>query len=140
MANTELTAFDIFNQFQSRRDLMRRTGKLGLISGLPLTLQGCLAVPDNESRLASDGTLEIALQPGRNCWDNQCFRYDPETGELSAIGHEAIAVPSDLDLTSGFVSEDEFNTLIKTARSADRIVHRSAGGGGNDSRNNSSDD
>ena len=124
------TASDIFTLFQTRRDVLRRTGQIGLAAGLPLALAGCLEVPDNAFREVSGGALEIQVSDGRNCWMNQCFTYDARDNEVSVTGREPIAVPEDIDLSDGYVTEAEFDQILKTARSADRIQNESDGGGG----------
>lgn len=120
----------VFSQFQTRRDVLLRTGQLGLAGGLPLTLAGCLEIPDNAFRQAPNGAKEIAIQEGRNCWGNQCFSYNARLGEISVTGREPAAVPTDIDLTTGFVSEAEFERLLQVARSADRIARDTGDGGG----------
>jgi hypothetical protein len=117
MANKALTAEEIFDQFQSRRELLSRAGKLGIAAGLPTMLAACLELPDNAF---SEGPTdkEIQIVNGRNCWENQCFYFNQRDGEISVAGREPIAAPSKIDLRKGYVTEAEFNELLMEARKA----------------------
>lgn len=84
-------------------------------------LTGCLEVPDNAFREISGGAKEVQISEGRNCWMNQCFRYDAGEQTLSVTGREPIEVPDGVDLSDGFVTEAEFEALVAAARAADRV-------------------
>jgi hypothetical protein len=118
MANKALTAEEIFDQFQSRRELLSRAGKLGIAAGLPTMLAACLELPDNAFSEGPTGK-EIQIVNGRNCWGNQCFYFNQRDGEISVVGREPIAAPSKIDLRKGYVTEAEFNALMIKAKNAD---------------------
>lgn len=84
-------------------------------------VSGCLEIPDNAFRELAGGAKEIAISNGRNCWGNQCFTYSALRNELSVTGRQSIAVPSEVDLSEGYVSEAEFDALLKAVRRAAAI-------------------
>jgi hypothetical protein len=125
----KMVATDIFDAFTTRRDMLIRSGKIGLAAGLPLALAACLEVPDNAFRELAGGAKEIQIVDGRNCWMNRCFTYDADRQELSVTGHEPIPVPPGVDLSDGYVSEAEFDALLRAARTAARVKSDGNDGG-----------
>lgn len=122
-----LDAKSIFDQFQTRRDVLRRTGQFGMLAGLPMTLAACLEVPDNASSL-QNGVTRIQLMEGRNAWGNQVFYYNKKRQEVSVTGREAVAMPATLQEATT-VSESEFKSLLTLTRQAPLIWTPSDGNG-----------
>lgn len=108
---------------QDRRALLAAGGKTALLLSLPAALSACLRAEDNVTR-SVNGVTQIQIRTGMNCWDGQCFRYNRFA---SVPGREPVAVPEDIEMVDGFVTEDEFARILAAARQAPR----EQGGGGN---------
>jgi hypothetical protein len=138
MGTDDFTAEDIFNAFQSRRDVLARTGKLAAASALPALLAAC-AVEPNPTVTGPDGETLIRVTDGLNCFDGGCVRLDLARREVSVIGREAAEVPEDIEIETGTVTPEEFSRLRRLARTAPREETGGGdggagggGGGGND--------
>ena len=111
---------------QDRRTLLATGGKTALLLSLPAALSACLRAEDNVTR-SVNGVTQIQLRTGLNCWDGQCFRYN----QLASVpGREPVPIPEDIDVTDGFVTEDEFARILAEARNAPRQRSDSGGGDG----------
>ena len=124
--------FKGFGVNSTRREMLVKSGKIGIAAVLPLSLAACLDVTDNAFLTAPDGGIAIQISEGQNCWKSQCFTYSSRNGTVSVVGREPIALPAGIDVTDGYISEDEFNELLAAARNADRtqIGGSSSGSGG----------
>jgi hypothetical protein len=120
-----------------RRALLSRGGKTALLLTLPAALSACLQVEDNATR-RSNGVTQIQIQTGLNCWKGQCFRYNGYNHLVSAPGREWTSIPDDIEITDGFVTEDEFERIRSAARLAPRKQRDSGNGGSNNSSNGGS--
>jgi len=111
-------------QAPDRRKLLATGGKTALLLTLPAALAACLQVEDNATRNAS-GVTQIQLRTGLNCWEGQCFRYNRL---VSVPGREPVAIPEDVTIEDGHVSEAGFARILAAARQAPRV--QSDGGNG----------
>ena len=112
----------------TRRDILRRAGTTALILGAPSLLAACLADP-NDTRTGPDGATLIVLKRGLNCHGGTCIRIDARRGRVSVSGREEVAVPEDIDLSTGTLSEDDFARLVQLARRAPQMSSGGDGGG-----------
>jgi hypothetical protein len=109
--------------------VLARTGKLAAASALPALLAAC-AVEPNPTVTGPDGQTLIRVTDGQNCHDEACVRLSPTRQEVSAPGHEAVAVPDDIDLSDGTVTSQAFARLVELAGRAPRITSGGNGGDG----------
>ncbi len=78
-------------------------------------------VPNNPTRSSATGVTEIKLQEGRNCWDNQCMRFNPRNGSFSLSGRESVGPSSGSLQSGGYISVSAFQqTFINANRAASR--------------------
>lgn len=105
------------NVFAKRRRLV--PAALGLATGL--TLIACEPVQDNPTRQGASGP-EIALVPGRNCFQNLCFFYDSRRNRVSIPGKEGAPIPGRVNVSDGYMTPSEFRTLHQTAALAPTIT------------------
>lgn len=117
MGTDDFTAEDIFTTFQSRREVLARTGKLAAAGALPAVLAAC-AVEPNPTVAGPDGGTLIRITEGLNCYDGGCVRLNLARREVSSPGREAVVVPEDIALESGTVTPEEFSRLRRLARTA----------------------
>lgn len=111
----KMDAQGIFDCFQTRREVLSRMGKMGVAAGLPMGLAACVEVPDN-AVVVVNGQRYIQIDDGLNCWGNACFTYDAASGTVAAAGRRAVPVPAVFDLSSGRISEADFEALLSRAR------------------------
>lgn len=130
MSKDDLSAEDIFNTFQSRREVLARTGKLAAAGALPAVLAAC-AVEPNPTVTGPEGETLIQVTDGLNCFDGGCLRLDLARREVSALGREPVAVPGDIAVEGGTVTPEDFTRLRSVARAAPR--KRAGGNGGSSS-------
>ncbi|MFD3188697.1 hypothetical protein ACFMPD_00310 [Sedimentitalea sp. HM32M-2] len=82
-----------------------------------LLVAACSA-PDNPVRTAPGGTTEIALQDGRNCYNNQCLRYSRAQRSVSVTNKYPVRIPRDIDVRDGYVTPADFAAMFQTANMA----------------------
>ncbi len=82
-----------------------------------LLLVGC-AAENNPTQTNALGEGQIALNDGRNCWNNQCFRYSKVNRSVSVLGRHPVRVPRDIDVRDNQVSQAEFTAMFQTANMA----------------------
>lgn len=111
----KMDAQGIFDCFQTRREVLSRMGKMGVAAGLPVGLAACVEVPDN-AFVDINGQRYIQIDDGLNCWGNACFTYDAASGTVAVAGRRAVPVPAAFDLSSGRISEADFEALLSRAR------------------------
>ncbi|WP_204112631.1 hypothetical protein [Shimia biformata] len=92
-----------------------------MMLGTALALTACAPIPDNPTREGSAGA-EIALVPGKNCYQNLCFYYDSRRNRVSIPGKEGAPVPGRVDISDGYMTPSEFRTLHQTAALAPTIT------------------
>ena len=127
--NLETVGFEGFSVTRLKVTARISVAVVGVIA-----LTGCAQVPDNAMRNGPNG-VEIQINDGRNCWDNQCIRYDARKNEIEIPGRAPVMVPADVDLSDGYVSEADFAAMLLAARRAplmteaeDEAVGGSGGG------------
>lgn len=75
-------------------------------------------VPNSPSRAASNGSTEIKLQEGQNCWDNQCMRYDPRNGSFTLPGRYSVGAISGSIQNGGYISVSAYQQNFSRAINA----------------------
>jgi len=103
MGKEDFTAEDIFNTFQSRREVLARTGKLAAAGALPAVLAAC-AVEPNPTVTGPGGETLIQITDGLNCYDGGCLRLNLARREVSAPGREPVVVPDNIAVEGGTVT------------------------------------
>ncbi len=84
----------------------------------------CTPIPDNISRVSPQGGTEIQILNGRNCLNNRCVHINMQSRIAAVNGRNSVRIPSDIDLSSGYVSVAEFNAIFAAGM---RAVPRGAG-------------
>ena len=111
----QLHASAFFEMFQTRRNLLGKVGKAGLVLGVPSALSACIEVENNPSEVI-DGIRYIELIDGRNCWNGQCFWYDQKKNLVRVHLKESVEIPETIDVSSGRIRESEFAEILEIAR------------------------
>lgn len=128
MSDTDFSAEDIFTTFQTRRDILRQTGRLAAGGALPAVLAAC-AVEPNPTVTGPEGETLIRVTDGRNCFDGGCVRLDRVRREVSILGREAAEVPDEISLEGGTVTPADFARLRRLARTVPRQLPDGGGDG-----------
>lgn len=72
-------------------------------------------VPDSVSRTSAGGGTEIKLQNGQNCWDNQCMRYNAQSGSFSLPSRYSVDAPAGAVQAGGYMSVPAFQQTYERA-------------------------
>ena len=89
-----------------------------LAAGLAL---GACSTPQNATTGGPGGTTEIQIRDGMNCYDNKCFKYDPQSGAISVNGRRPTAPPPGVTLSDGSITAAEFSATFQTGMMAHTI-------------------
>ncbi len=83
-----------------------------------LLLVAACEVPDNPVRTSNSGATQISIQNGRNCLNNRCFDLNTSRGSVQLTGKNPARIPTGINYSDGFVTQDEFNRMFAAANSA----------------------
>ena len=84
---------------------------------LVLCISACTAA-NNPSQPGPAGNTKIELVEGRNCWNNQCLRFNRVNRSVSVTGRHPVRIPRDIDVRDGIVTETEFAAMFQAANMA----------------------
>lgn len=76
-------------------------------------------VPNNSTRADASGSAQIQLQDGRNCWDNQCMRFNSRNGSFYISGRVPVRPPAGSIQSGGYISVAAFQQTFHTAMRAE---------------------
>jgi len=87
---------------------------------LPLLLfvAACTPPANNPSRASAQGGTEIQLDNGRNCWENRCIHVNKQSRLAAVNGRNSVRIPSNIVVSDGYVTVDEFNAIFITGMRA----------------------
>lgn len=83
-----------------------------------LLLAAACTTANNPTQPTASGGTDIQLVDGRNCWNNQCFRFSKVDRSVSVTGKYPVRVPRDIDVRDGIVTEAEFRAMFQRANTA----------------------
>ncbi|MGV6849302.1 MAG: hypothetical protein ACWA5A_13080, partial [Marinibacterium sp.] len=81
--------------------------RLCLALSAGLALAGC-ETPQDPVITTADGSQQIQIRAGLNCYDNQCFHYEPASGTIHVSSRRNIRPPAGVPLASGQITPGEF--------------------------------
>lgn len=85
-----------------------------------IALSACDVTP-NPTTTGPGGVTEIQIASGLNCFDNKCFKYDPQSGAISVNGRRPTAPPPGVTLSDGSITAAEFSATFQTGMMAHTI-------------------
>ena len=75
-----------------------------------VALAACGPSVSNQTRTVG-GTTEVQVVSGDNCFDGQCWNYNPRTGQVQTVGRQPINPPAGITVNDEYVTAAEFAAI-----------------------------